>query len=791
VWLYESGHAQACLRLQRPSLEDAQLFLITLKRASRGQTWMSEVEKRRPGHSLGNGGRLLPAGLLLLFVLLALAYTLVTPLFEAPDEVWHYAYVRYVAEGRGLPALDGNASGAGQEVAQPPLYYAAAASIDRLVADDDLSELMWHNPGFGYQAGGTVNDNKNMLIHTARERFPWSGAVLALRLGRFVSLVFGLLTVVAAWGLGREAFADHPGWALSVAAVVAFTPQFLFISGVTSNDSTAAACATAALWGVSRAANRGFTLRRSLLAGLLIGLAVLAKTSNLLLLALAAMALVVARRPPRSGDRPAARYLSAVVGHLALIALVAAAVGGWWYLRNALLYGDPLAVRVHVDTLWGRSTPASVTTLLAELPKVFRSFWGGFGWGHVEFASWVYLALGAVLATGLVGWGWAWKQRRLTGQGRVFLLAAVWWILLLVALLAWMRQVEAPHGRLLFPAIGAGALLLVGGWGALPQTWLRPLLPAGLLVLGTLAPWTVIRPAFAPPELVSSAEAASTVRPVDLVYGGAARLLGVDVDGTSVNPGSTMMVRACWEAVLPVEQDYTVFLHLVGRDNARVAERYTYPGLGRFPTSLWPVGQAFCDVYRVPVEEWAPVPELYDLLIGLFDASTGERLAAQGARGDVGRFPAVAQVRVAPERSVSASPERPLEVRLGEQVTLVGYRLSGPIRSRASLTVTLYWRADAPPDGEYKVFVHLLDETGQLLAQHDGAPRYGRYPTSAWRAGDVIPDEHVLEVPPLAPGQHPSLVAGMYHADTLVRLPVSGPGGPVPDSVIPLAVEFP
>ena len=48
------------------------------------------------------------------------------------------------------------------------------------IPDDDLPDLFWHNPQFGHQAGGTVNDNKNMLIHTDRERFPWSGAVLAV-----------------------------------------------------------------------------------------------------------------------------------------------------------------------------------------------------------------------------------------------------------------------------------------------------------------------------------------------------------------------------------------------------------------------------------------------------------------------------------------------------------------------------------------------------------------------------------------------------------------------------------
>ncbi|MBN1874245.1 MAG: hypothetical protein JXA33_08435, partial [Anaerolineae bacterium] len=99
--------------------------------------------------------------LLTLFTILTLAYSLTTPLFEAPDEVWHYAYTRWLAEGHRLPAMDSDESGASQEVAQPPLYYAIAALFSAPVADDDLQALFWHNPGFGYQAPGTVPDNKN------------------------------------------------------------------------------------------------------------------------------------------------------------------------------------------------------------------------------------------------------------------------------------------------------------------------------------------------------------------------------------------------------------------------------------------------------------------------------------------------------------------------------------------------------------------------------------------------------------------------------------------------------
>jgi hypothetical protein len=267
------------------------------------------------------------------------------------------------------------------------------------------------------------------------------------------------------------------------------------------------------------------------------------------------------------------------------------------------------------------------------------------------------------------------------------------------------------------------------------------------------------------------------------------------LDRTSVTPGGVLAVRACWEALAPMIQDYTVFVHLVGGSNERVAERHTYPGLGRFPTSLWPVGRAFCDVYRVRVEGWAPAPELYDVVIGLYDASTGERLVARDPAGNVVGLSTLAQVRVAPEQPVSEIPEHPLDYRVGDEITLTGYRLSGVVQSGEPLTVTLYWRADEQPAGDYRTFVHLLNKSGdgigQLLAQHDCPPRCGRYPTSVWQMGDIVPDEHFLEVPALPVGARVHLVAGMYLPDTLERLPVLGSDGRMPDDLIPLPLKSP
>lgn len=722
-----------------------------------------------------------PFSLLLgLFALLGFLYSAVTPIYEAPDEVWHDAYVRWVARGNGLPPLDEDRSGAYQQAAQPPLYYLVAAAVRRFFPDDDLSSLMWHNPFFGYQAGGTVNDNKNMLIHTDRERFPWTGAARAIHVTRWVSLFFGLVTVAAGGLLAREAVGDGRGGAIAAGAValVALTPQFLFISGVVSNDSAAAALATLSLWAMARLLRRGADLRRSLLLGLLVGLAALTKTSALLLapLALAVLLLTPGGTAREKATRALVMLTSAVV------------VGGWWYGRNAFLYGDPLGISRHIQTPWGRQNLASPATLLSEMPRLYRSFWGAFGWGHVEYPAWVYIALGGLVVLALIGWGRALLRRSLPAHGGILLLSAAWCGMVFLALLQWMRQVEAPHGRLLFPAIGAWALLMAVGIEALPlPRRARNGAFLALVLLNLLTPCRVIYPAFAPPRPVDPAALARPVEGPRWTYGGAVQLLGAAPDRPSVAPGEVLTVRACWAAQAPMERDYTVFVQLVGREESRIGERHTYPGLGRFPTSLWPLGRAFCDDYRVPLAPWAPVPELYDGLIGLYDADPSARLPVVGEDGQAVEVPVAFRIRVAPRRPLAVTPTYPLDYSLGEAIRLVGYDLTGRVEAGGRLTVTLYWRADAPPGADYRVFVHLLDLRGEMVTQHDGPPRRGRYPTGAWQRGDRVPDEHVLTVPPSAAGPF-SLAVGMYRADTLERLPVTGPAGPLPEGRILLAI---
>jgi mannosyltransferase len=90
-----------------------------------------------------------------------------------------------------------------------------------------------------------------------------------------------------------------------------------------------------------------------------------------------------------------------------------------------------------------------------------------------------------------------------------------------------------------------------------------------------------------------------------------------------------------------------------------------------------------------------------------------------------------------------------------------------------NLTITLLWQTDLPLSDNYTVFVHLLDETGWMVAQHDGVPLFGTRPTTTWQPGERLLDRHEIVLPGsggLGSGNG-RIIVGLYHSETIERLP--------------------
>lgn len=119
----------------------------------------------------------------------------------------------------------------------------------------------------------------------------------------------------------------------------------------------------------------------------------------------------------------------------------------------------------------------------------------------------------------------------------------------------------------------------------------------------------------------------------------------------------------------------------------------------------------------------------------------------------------------------------PAGVPMGEGVALEGYEVRSSAADRG-VTVTLYWRALRSELPDYFVYVRAVDGEGQIHARADSPPVMGFWPTSLWEAGKLVADEQVLSRPPeTAPGTY-RLEVGMYDPNTWAVLePASGQRG--------------
>lgn len=364
--------------------------------------------------------------------------------YSPPDEGAHLGYVQYLIEHRSLPVFDdpdGN-----YEAHQPPLYYLLC--IPPYLLGVTLAHL-WGSP---------------------------SEVISGLMMMRLWSVLIGAAVVWSVYALGMVLFRGNRAAALMSSGFAALLPMhFVNLAGVT-NDGLAELAVTVCLIWVCRLAVDPAE-RTCLIVGLLIGAAMLVKSNSAFLFFVAAAAVMLGTR----GIEDERARLKRMLRKFGLVLAAAVALCGWWWVRNQLLYGDPLAHGVFVELFSiSRATPewffergmSGVGYLLMLLWGTALSFWGVFGQAIVYMPPHFYLlgwAFSLAVLAGLVRSRWV--------AGDLWLQAGARWLLGVLAvafvLAFYLRfnmifyQVQA---RYLFTAIGPISCLFVAGWVGL---WAR------------------------------------------------------------------------------------------------------------------------------------------------------------------------------------------------------------------------------------------------------------------------------------------------------------------------------
>ena len=289
--------------------------------------------------------------------------------------------------------------------------------------------------------------------------------------------------------------------------------------------------------------------------------------------------------------------------------------------------------------------------------------------------------------------------------------------------------------------------------------------------------------------------------PLNARFGDDLRLIGYDAPRV-LQPNTRLPLTLYWQADRDQLSDSMAIVRLLDVNDKPVVQPY-YAGkqfIALNPSSLWMPGKIITDRQDLFVPR-ALDPGLYRIAVSLWRYPDGEMLpiTSEGTYSveDAAVF---GEIKI-PMNVANAKPQQSLNVAVGSQIRLIGLdttiqdKSGKPIvqndatrlqaQANQSLSLKLYWHASADIRTDYKIFMHLVDANGNVVAQQDQAPDEWKYPTRIWDAGEIILDPHLMPLKNLQPGTYRVRI-GMYDATSGERLPMLDAGRELPDRQIEL-----
>jgi 4-amino-4-deoxy-L-arabinose transferase-like glycosyltransferase len=570
---------------------------------------------------------------LALYCWLAFCYSSTIPFAEAPDEWDHFQYSQFVADHGRLPATPAERIQAGRRSDWPPLYHLFLGSLTRWIEIDSPPYLKfrWDKPE--RRLADTLAADF-IIIPTADQRSPYLGVMLAWQLRRWLSIVLSCGTIIVCFLALRTIFPDDPILPVYGAAMAAFIPRFLLISSVLNDDNMLGLLAALFLLLLIKLTKDGDSLWLYAGAGLLAGLAIMAKYSaGLLPIALGvALWLVGRQRGWERGDWLRRVGLSGLSFSLAV---------GWWFLFVELHFNEieslglwagllkpvlafdqeDVTTRQVANFLSGgviNSTdrPSGPSGNIFEwMARFFVTFWGVEKGG--QLLDWLNLILVVFMLVLLIGAGVGlWRQwPQISSQRRILLAILLLHIFLfipfpLIRYVLTLRLSDTAQGRhLLFPTVVAFGIVFwwgIKGWlKPARQRWVAPAL-AAVFLAWSVASLIGLRHAYGEPLPVHTAPAAvnPAMYQVGRRFGEVLDLMGYDLQPCQ-SPG-VLELTLLWKTLGKVNQDYQTEITLLDESGQVWAQWLGHPGQGRYPTRAWDKGDIVRDTVWLPLTNVPP-----------------------------------------------------------------------------------------------------------------------------------------------------------------------------------------
>lgn len=448
----------------------------------------------------------MPAPLALLLVCVAIfgvAWALIVPPFQVPDETAHFAYVQSLAARHALPGDPRRPAGISSDQGLADTAVGASnLAFNVLTVRPDWSRADFlaylagaaHHPSQSDGGGPNPASVNPPLFYAYSTLAYWASgadnAFARLYAMRLWSVPLLLITVLGAWLLAGEVLGPSRLAQLLCAAVSGLVPMETFMSSSVNPDAMLVATWTLAFWLGARVIRRGLRAGDAVALCAVTAAAILTKATSYALIPATLLALLIGWRSQPAGQRRAAG-LRALAG----LATLAVPVLTWITITQNLGRASvntigaapgqalrPVHILQFVNYLWQFYLPRLPGTtkinIVNGLPVYWvwlREGWGTFGWLDVVLPTWIYhlLAfLNAVAAVAAVA-----ILARFRDAGRLKLLAffvAAMLVLVLGLHFTAYRSLLASQGQFLQGRYLLPLISLLGLTVALIATRLAP-----------------------------------------------------------------------------------------------------------------------------------------------------------------------------------------------------------------------------------------------------------------------------------------------------------------------------
>ena len=204
-----------------------------------------------------------------------------------------------------------------------------------------------------------------------------------------------------------------------------------------------------------------------------------------------------------------------------------------------------------------------------------------------------------------------------------------------------------------------------------------------------------------------------------------------------------------WEALQPLEEDYSTFLHVYNAHGHRIAQGDTLiTDKYLEPTSRWEPGSRNPAVYHLAVPAETPAGE-YELVLGVYLLKTGERLPLVAGDSEVQGKSATLSLEVGVPDLPPGVEDLPIvslsSIDFAPQLRLIGYSLEHEeVLAGEGIPVRLFWEVQSAMDQVYRLQIGLRGDDGAVQAIQSYDLVTTDHPTTEWRRGETLGEWYYL-----------------------------------------------